>query len=179
MIRMIDRDEFTRRWRPIHDRIFSGRAADEKPFASSTWPMALLAGGLSIDTSDLLSIKAATTANGDSKAIICDGEGEWADEPARTFELSQGDLEEIEYNSFLGHTISHIFGESGQWGLVVSHENFSIFSANPATFEVFLEAAGGLDLLRLKFDQASKSIGFGPAGRSYVTALVKMVGWAP
>jgi hypothetical protein len=174
----LDAETFETKWKSIHDRVFSGREADEKPFASNDWPMALLARGLSLGAGDLRALRLAASMNGDAKAVICDGEGEWEDEPARILDLSEDDLGDLESNSVYGHTVSHLFGQSGEWGLVTSHESFAIFSANPKTFSAFVAELGGSAVVEARFEEAAGDIGFGDAGSAYVAGLRRMVGWA-
>lgn len=178
VIRRIDLEEYAARWRCTHDRVFSGRPIDALPFCDETWEMVLLLGGLLISATDLRALAAVAIDHGDGSAVLVDGEGEWAGEPPVILEWSSESFEDAHNNTVFGHTIGHVFGRSGLWGVATSPESFSVLGAERGFAEAFLQATGGREKLRCTFLDGASGIGFGEEGKDYVARLVRMVGWS-
>ena len=170
-------EEYSKRWKPMHNVIFSGREIDERPFRDPDWPNLLLAGGLRLAHEDFEALASAAKGVGDAEIVLVDGEGAFPGESPLSVPWSTADIEDVRVNSVYGHIVTHSFGASGTWGLAASPEEFAVLGGSPGFIRDFVHAAGGEDSLRRRFQAHSHKIGFGEQGRTYVARLLGMVGW--
>ena len=176
MLRFIAQHDFTRLYGDRHAAVFSGRHADEGPFATSTWPMCLLGGGLSLEQRDFQALSGVALRLGDAEATLVDPKWSFPDSSATTLLWELAYFEDARLTS-LGHLEVHVFGASQQWGLTAHWEGFSVFGAEPKVFAEFLNLAGGLSAVGERYSAWESGVGFGEQGQRYRSKLRGMVAW--
>jgi len=169
--RKISREEFLEKYAALHDRIFRfreygppswSRFLPELPFVNKDWEVALLSyGGLLFEDVDFLALMQAALAVGDRElVIICAKEdrGE-AESEGKPIVLEQGvalpwdrqTLREIRGKTIVSIYDSHLFGQSGTWG-VVSYDDYCFCVGGDEKFmDLFTRKAGGRSALKERF----------------------------
>lgn len=178
-MRRLTEAEYRAQWEFIHRRVFSNAPIQDGPFSNPSWKMVLLPGDLLLDREDFEALRTAALSFDDWEFIVVDGEGTFADEAPVVIPWDYAELERFRPRTVFGHAVAHSFGRSAQWGRASSEETFNVLGGSPDFMDRFVEAAGGLPLLRERFTEsvASGDVSFGRWRDPLARRLLELVGW--
>lgn len=129
-------------WRSI----FSGRPLE--PFVDLHWEVFLLPHELVMEEKDFYRLVTAAKAIGDPRIIVSD--------------LGASEAANLDWNAdllvdLIGHRLvvddTYLFGRSAKWGMVCTHDDFSILGGVAEFMDSYASEAGGRDRLREAFMQ--------------------------
>ena len=149
LYREIDTGTFERQWRPMHETVFSGRPAHDRPFRNPEWEIVLVPYGLYMKRDVFTALAEAAQRSGDQEAIIMNAEV-LVPEPAIAIPWIYSALDEARCTT-LGHFEAHLFSQSMSWGVVCSPDDFSCIAGGPGFMNILVETLGGLDSIRQRF----------------------------
>ena len=180
-VKNIDRHEFEKCWGELCARVFSKRMPPDNPFAESQWPTTLLPWCFGyMDRSDFDALKSMAGAIGDDEFLLVDAEDQFPDEPSKLLTWDWHSFDRIGRSTVFAHVQTHALGRSGRWGLLISHDTYTILGAEPELMSAFFKQVGGEDTVKERFTKSVKDgdVGFGEEGKLFAAELMKMVGWA-
>lgn len=182
--RKISREEFLEKYAALHDSIFRFRDygprfeyfLPELPFVNKDWEVMLLPyGELMFEEVDLLALMQAALAVGDhGLIIICADENRKGVlippgkteaegtpvvfEQGVTLRWDPEALKQARSKSDVGIMDSHLFGQSGTWG-VVSYSDYCFCVGGDEKFmDLFTRKAGGRSALKERFLDYNKAL---------------------
>lgn len=184
--RKISREEFLEKYVSLHDSIFKyreygppswGRFLPEFPFVNQDWEIVLLPyGELMFEDIDFFALMQATQAIGDYECIIIYAKENLkavirppgkAESEGSPIVIEQGVIlswnpdvlkRELAEKSWATILDSHLFGQSGTWG-VVSYDDYCFCVGGDEKFmDLFTRKAGGRSALKERFLDYNKAL---------------------
>lgn len=177
--RSLTAQEFDNEYGSLHHSIFSQEGADGRPFVPMDWKSFLVPYGYNMEEQDFRGLALAAKSCGDQEIVIVDAEANQPSEAAIVIEASWSAFETAKFRPNTNLTVmdTHLFGRSGSWGCIcaASCDDVAIVGAEPDFIARFLEAVGGIALLRDRFlEFATLEWSIGKEARSH---LLEIVGW--
>jgi hypothetical protein len=179
-MKKISHEEFAAKYKGLHDSIFSGRLVNQHPFEHLDWEMVLVAGGIRIEENIFNALAKAAMKSGDSELIITDCEAPMVAPHQANYLL------EWDYNSFrklckdsdlIGRVDTHLFGQSGEWGMVCYYDDFSCLGCAASFMDVFSAVLGGRNALKEMFFHYNTEGWF--LDEDIKREILRSVGWGP
>lgn len=173
----ISREEFCTTYKAVHDSIFSGRLVEQHPFNSLEWRIALLPGGIRLENDVFEAIKTAAEDLGDKYFIVTDFEtlpphqqSVKLDWNYRNFTAS------VRSNHLLSTVDTHIFSQSGVWGVICYFDDFACIGGSAIFMGAFVRELGGWDCLKDRFRSFEEQGGW-QISESSKAEILHAVGW--
>jgi len=154
MITRVAPTEFLIKYKQLHDSIFSGRLVYQRPFQSLDWDLILIPGRqrFGVEFSDAL--EKAGRGCGDHNVIVTDFEPATATPHQYSIVMEWDSKAFWEIGRELPCLIStnyHVFGRSGQWGMICYFDDFSCVGGTESFMQTITGQLGGKDTLRQQF----------------------------
>jgi hypothetical protein len=179
ILRSMSVQEFDKEFGSIHRSIFSRDGIDVRPFVPIEWAMVLVPFGCNMEERDFRGLMLAAEAHGDREIIVADAETIQPSEAAVVIEASFMAFETLKFRPGANLAIMdiHLFGRSGRWGCIcaASHDDVAIVGGDSSFMARFLQAVGGIAVLRGRFLEFATSQW--SVGEDVRSRLLGMVGW--
>jgi hypothetical protein len=167
-------EAFRATWGDLHDRLFSDRPAEERPFLEPSWRSVLLLDGLNMEHDIFYALRDASLSVGDEQAVIVGAHVLWPPPDAMVFPWDREVFEEVRMER--APVSAHMFGASGCWGLASDDEDdFCCLGGTESFLGTFASRLGGPNTVRERFFEFSQEV-FGSRPHVLSTAL-RSVGW--
>jgi hypothetical protein len=182
----IAREDFLRDWRSLHDSLFLPKPIPEFPFVMESWEVILLphldGAELKFSEVDFLALMQTAIGEGDREFIVTDFDTIPPYQEAVRVQWLPAALEEVTYSTELGILDTHIFGLSGEWGIVSYWDHYFAMGAGSTFMATFINRAGGKRALRERFLEHALSPAWHVTGdaeqqRLFKHEVLKSVGW--
>jgi hypothetical protein len=187
LIRKLSPEDVIKKYGSIHDSIFRKDGSLEAPFLSSNWEVVLLPyGELRFSDVDFFALMQAAESIGSKKFIITSAEdyGKSFSPPLESIELpwDRELLNEVRNVTVLGIFDSHIFDQSGIWGVVSYWDHYFCVGGDETFMDLFTRKAGGRVALKERFLEYAKSLDWYVTGNAqkrevFKNKILKSVGW--
>ncbi|MGE0025270.1 MAG: hypothetical protein AB7S70_16740 [Hyphomicrobium sp.] len=126
--------------------IFSSRPIEDGPFRNANWEVFLVPHQLLMQEDHFRHLQASADLVGDKDLIVLSDD------------LQQSVVINWDYQSLIGlagHAVAvndaYVFGGSAVWGMVCTHDDFSLLAGTPAFMDKYAREAGGREHLREAF----------------------------
>lgn len=173
--RIITREDFSAKWLPLFNEVFSGKAILDGPFSNQTWKRIFVPYGLSFEDIDYMSLSKATKSVGDEKVIITDIEPVPPHQMTVVISWNRKTLEWVRCHTHLNHFDRALFGQSGRWGAINTVDDYCCIGGDDKFMEDFVSMEGGLKAIKERFLRFLKEeSGF---DQIFQETLCASVGW--